>query len=120
MSEKEALSEWQALSQEVMMGMKQWRSQHPKASLGEIEKELDQRLSGLRAQMLQDMALQSSARDWQQGQELEPPVCPECGQVLEAQSQHTRELQTQGQQKIVLQRKYGVCPKCGLGFFPPG
>ena len=86
----------------------------------EIEAELDQRLARLRARLLQDSALQSPARDWQETPAEQQPVCPECGQVLEAKGSQRRELQTHGQQAVVLERQYGVCPKCGLGFFPPG
>jgi len=30
--------EWHSLSEEVISGMKEWRDQHPKATLQEIEK----------------------------------------------------------------------------------
>jgi hypothetical protein len=120
MSEKETMEGWHNLSQEVMVGMQQWRSQHPRATLREIEAELDRRLAGLRARMLQDTALQSSAVDWQETAAQEQPVCPECGERLKASGWHPRELHSHGQEQIVLDRQYGVCPKCGLGFFPPG
>ncbi len=35
---------WQKLSEEVLTGMKEWRDQHPKATLNEIEEALDERL----------------------------------------------------------------------------
>jgi hypothetical protein len=60
--------------------------------------------------MLQDSALQSQAVDWQEGGE--PPECPECGQQLKADGWHQRQLQSHDQEQIVLQRRYGVCPKC--------
>ncbi len=117
MSEKK-LEQWREMSEAVLVGMQEWRVQHPKASMVEIEKEIDQRLARLRGRMLQDTATQSEARDWQEAEE--KPVCPECGEVLNMNGEHKRQLQTQGQQEVVLVRKYGVCPKCGLGFFPPG
>ena len=115
---EEKLGQWRALSEEVLVGMQEWRGQHPKASMAEIEKELDQRLARLRARMLQDAATQSEAKDWQEAEE--NPVCPECGEVLQMNGEHKRQLQTHGQQEVILERKYGVCPKCGLGFFPLG
>ena len=115
---EEKLEQWRELSEEVLVGMQEWRVQHPKASMVEIEKEIDQRLARLRARMLQDTAMVSEARDWQQAEE--KPVCPECGEELQMNGKHKRQLQTHGQQAVVLERKYGVCPKCGLGFFPPG
>ena len=111
---------WHELSEEVITGMKEWRLQHPRASFAEIEAALDQRLARLRARMLQDAALASAAADWQQSRPEEWPICPSCGQRLESGGNQERRLQTQGRQAIVLRRKYGVCPACGAGFFPPG
>jgi hypothetical protein len=34
---------WQKLSEEVLVGMKDWRMQHPKATFQEIEEALDER-----------------------------------------------------------------------------
>ena len=116
--DEEKLEQWRELSEAVLVGMQEWRVQHPKASMVEIEKEIDQRLARLRARMLQDTATESKARDWQEAEE--KPVCPECGDVLKMNGEHKRHLQTHGQQEVVLVRKYGVCPKCGWGFFPPG
>jgi ribosomal protein L34E len=115
---EEKLEQWREVSEAVLVGMQEWRVQHPKASMVEIEKEIDQRLARLRVRMLQDTAMASEARDWQQAEE--KPVCPECGEELQMNGTHKRQLQTHGQQEVVLERKYGVCPKCGLGFFPPG
>ncbi len=39
--------QWRTLSEEVISGMKEWRDQHPKATLREIEEALDERLGGL-------------------------------------------------------------------------
>ena len=55
---------WRALSDEVLTGMKEWRLQHPRATLSEIEAALDERLARLRARMLEDAALASAAADW--------------------------------------------------------
>jgi RNA polymerase-binding transcription factor DksA len=115
---EEKLEQWRELGEEVLVGMQAWRVQHPKSSMAAIEKEIDQRLARLRARMLQDTAMESEARDWQETKE--KPVCPECGEELQMNGAHKRQLQTHGQQAVVLERKYGVCPKCGLGFFPPG
>ena len=45
---------WNQLAHEVMSGMKEWRLQHPKATLREIEAALDERLGKMRARMLED------------------------------------------------------------------
>ena len=41
-----------ALSDEILTGMHEWRLQHPDATLTEIEQALDQRWYQLRARML--------------------------------------------------------------------
>jgi hypothetical protein len=109
---------WRELSDEVISGMKEWRLQHPRATFREIEAAVDERLARLRAKMLEDAALASAAAHWEG--EATPPVCPQCGTVLEDRGDHRRELQTHGGCTVTLARAYGVCPTCGGGLFPPG
>lgn len=110
---------WRALSEEVVSGMGQWREQHPRATLREIELALDERLAKLRAHMLEDAALASEAADWQGAAPGEQPVCAQCGRRLVARGKRERRLQTQEGEEVVLKRSYGVCPACGAGLFPP-
>ncbi len=110
---------WHQLTQEVMTGMREWRAQHPKATLREMETELDARLNRMRARMLEDMALASAAADWADTPESEHPTCPDCGQPLHLRGSDTRTLQTHGGHELTLQRRYGTCPACDAGFFPP-
>ena len=35
---------WHELAEDVLTGMKEWRLQHPKATLSEMERALDERL----------------------------------------------------------------------------
>ena len=109
---------WQALSEEVLSGMKEWRLAHPKATFREIEQAVEERVNRLKARMLQDIALESRARDWTQEPE-QQPTCPGCGTPLQARGTHARRLQVAGGQDITLSRSYGTCPTCGVGFFPP-
>ena len=120
MSQADFDKEWDVLSNELMNGMKEWRLQHPKATLREMEAALDQRMAQLRAKMLEDMAMASKQADISQIPREERPVCPECGIVLGPRGQHKRHLQTNGHAEIELKRSYAVCPKCKTGFFPPG
>ncbi len=113
-------AKWDELAAEVLSGMKEWRLQHPRATLREIEQTLDERLARMRARMLQDAALASAAADLTRVHEADRPVCPECGAPLEARGTAERELTTQHNQRVTLTRSYGVCPQCGAGFFPPG
>jgi DNA repair exonuclease SbcCD ATPase subunit len=113
---KEKEAEWRMLSEEVIMGMQEWREQHPQANLREIERVLDEQLARLRARMLQDTALASRAANWRG--EANGEKCPECGDKLAARGEHKRQLQTHGGQEVILKREYGECSRCGLSFFP--
>lgn len=115
--------EWAVLSAEVLSGMADWRAQHPRATLTEIELELDTCLARMRARMLERVAHQSAVTTWRQqagGQEEAVPRCRQCGARLQPQGRRTRRLRTTGGQPVQLQREYGVCPQCGQGLFPPG
>ncbi len=111
---------WRLLSESVFQEMETWRKEHPRATFKEIEDELDGRLSGVRSQMLADLAQQSEKRQWSGQDSGQRPRCPQCGSPLQARGQHERRLATQGGTDVRLLRSYGTCPQCGSGFFPPG
>jgi hypothetical protein len=108
---------WQEQSIELITGMAKWRMQRAKATMREIEAELDRRLERVRAKMLEEAVLMSEAREWEEKEGA--PVCPECGVVLEGKAKGRRSLQTHGNMEIKLERQYGVCPSVGKAF-PPG
>lgn len=110
---------WDELSAEILSGMREWRLQHPKATLSEIEAALDERWYRLRARMLRDVALQSQATNWQHSTAPERPTCRSCGTPLILRGKHSRQLKTAGGQDLTLERSYGLCPKCKKGLFPP-
>jgi hypothetical protein len=112
--------QWRELAEEVITGMQEWRLQHPKATLAEIEAALDARLARLRARMLQDAALASAATAWKDTPAAAHPTCPHCGTALVSRGGATRHLETQGGVELTLERTYGVCPVCQTGLFPPG
>jgi hypothetical protein len=74
--------EWRARSEDILLGMKEWRRQHAKATLREIEEAITERLGLLGARMIQDTA------------------------------------QTSGGAQVTIERRYGTCPRCGVGLFP--
>lgn len=111
---------WDELAEEVLSGMKAWRLQHPEATLRQIEAALDERLGKLQARMLQDAALASAAADIKAAQVTEQPCCDACGAVLAERTVAVRQLITQHNQVLQLERSYGACPTCGTGLFPPG
>ena len=117
MKDKELPAGWSGLSDEIMTGVAEWRSQHPKASLREIEVEIDKRLSGLRVRMISDTANASASARWEAANGV---VCPECGAKLIKKGKKKRVLLTREGREIELEREYGGCVACGLGIFPPG
>jgi hypothetical protein len=108
-----------AFSYDILTSMREWRLQHPKATLREIEQALDERWYRLRARMLQDLALQTHAASWQATASAERPTCPDCGSPLIRRGRQPRQLTTHGGQAITLNRTYGYCPSCNKGHFPP-
>jgi hypothetical protein len=110
---------WHRMTTEIMAGMREWRLQHPKATLREMEQQLDARWAYVRARMLEDMALTSAAADWAATPAGQQPTCPDCGAPLQPRGTDLRTLQTHGGQDIILERQYGSCPACGAGLFPP-
>lgn len=113
-------SRWRHEVAELLSGMKEWRVQHPKARFREIEAAVDERLSGMRTRLLQDLALASAAADLAEQAADERPTCPACGGGLHARGTHQRTLLTQGGQPLHLTRRYATCSACGAGLFPPG
>ena len=117
---EEVESSWHRLGEEVILGIKEWRLQHPRATLTEIEQAMDGLWGRARARFLQDVALASEAREMGNIPEEGGSRCPACGHLLESRGQKIRSLTTHYEQRINLKRSYGVCPACGTGLFPPG
>lgn len=117
MKGKPLQADWNGLSEAIMEEVATWRADHPKATLCEIEAEIDRRLSQLRAKMISDTANASAAAEWEAAQGI---VCPACGAKLIKKGKKKRVLLTRDGRKIELARDYGVCAACGQGIFPPG
>jgi len=110
---------WLTKSAKILSDVKEWRKAHPKATFVEIEDEVHRRLMQLEAQLLQDTAQESASQAWGKEPEGAIPRCPTCQVPLQARGQHTRTLQGNGGESVMVLRTYGTCPKCGEGFFPP-
>ena len=119
-SSKASEGQWRALAEEVLVGIKEWRLQHPKASLREIEAALDERWSWVRARLIQDLAQTSAAANMTETAAGERPRCARCDGRMEARGQHQRQVTTFYDRLITLERSYLVCPACDTGLFPPG
>ena len=113
-------SEWRVAAESVWTGMADWRAAHPTATFSEIEAALDERLNQVRARVLADLAMASTAADLQAASAAERPRCERCGAVLQARGTSERRVVTQGGAEVRLVRSYATCPRCGDGSFPPG
>jgi hypothetical protein len=109
---------WEDLAEEVFTGMREWRVQHPRATFQEIETALDARLARVRARILSDVALQSTAGNLRQVPAAERPVCPDGGGPLVLAGREERVLTTSHEQPVPLVRSAAVCPACGRRVFP--
>lgn len=103
---------------DILAEMDAWRAAHPTATLTEIEAALDQRLSALRRQMLQDTIAKSPHADWSHLPPEQRPTCPTCGEPLQPRGKRRRHLRSAGGD-LTFERTYGSCPRCGSGLFPP-
>lgn len=92
--------------------MRDWRQQHPQATLSEIEAELDHQMRRMRAEVLAETAMATDNEA--------VGTCPQCGMALIHRGARERTLITDGDEPLTLSRTYATCPACGSGLFPPG
>ena len=102
------------MEEELGERMRAWRRAHPKATMYEIEVEMDRQIAAMRAQLLAETAVGA------EGAEESAGVCPVCQGQLVKDGKRRRKLKTSGDQEVVLERVYMRCPQCGYGVFPPG
>src|SRR5712692_5330729 len=95
-----------------VLGMTQWRKEHPKATWQEIEAAVDERINQVRAQMIEDLVQMGETEAWSQKPDGERPRCATCGSPLWARGEQTRWVQTTGGEAVKLRRSYGTCPAC--------
>src|SRR2546426_8057973 len=87
-----------------VLGMTQWRKEHPHATWAEIEAAVDERINQLRAQLIQDLVQMGASEEWKQKPAEECPRCATCGKPLVARGEQTRYLQTTGGEAIKVTR----------------
>ncbi len=119
-ADKRTPGQWEGLAEEACSGFREWRTQHPRATLTEIEEALDGRWARVRARIGGDAALASAAADLRVMPVGERPGCAQCGVVLEPAGQEERDLTTTDEQGSHLARSAARCPVCGRRVFPPG
>src|SRR5579872_2464676 len=84
-----AEARWQALVEEIMSGMRDWRTAHPHASFRELEAAVNERLDRVRAHLLEAAALASPAAELRDAAGARK-ACPQCGQPLTSRGTHAR------------------------------
>ena len=102
---------WERQVARIRADLQTWRDAHPRATLREIEQEVDRRLAASRAQLVEALAVAVPEA---------PPPCPDCGGPMRWDGERVRRLTTTHDQSITLTRRYARCPACGAGVFPPG
>ena len=110
---------WERGLAEMGRSLSEWRREHPRATLTEIEDAVDGRMETVRAHMLEDMALASGAAKLAGKRASERPKCPSCGGALVGRGAGERRLTTTGGREVRLRRDYAACRECGLELFPP-
>lgn len=108
------------MEQELGERMRAWRRAHPKATMYEIEVELDAQIAAMRAQLLAETAVGAGGAGGTGDVAEAAAVCPVCQGQLVKDGKRRRKLKTTGDQEVVLERVYMRCPQCGYGVFPPG
>lgn len=111
---------WDELYAEATERSRKWRQDNRKASLTDIENQVDVDLAELRAKMIEELAHESELSDLRQVAKEERPKCPECGVTVTADGQRKRRLVTEHDQEVTLKRSKATCPNCGASFFPSG
>jgi hypothetical protein len=106
--EKERLKE---ISEEIIEEMDVWNTSHEEATFLEREVKARELVSKLEANLIEESA--------QEREEKERATCSHCQEQLLWRGTRVRRLQGSMGRAIELKRKYGTCPKCGTGFFPP-
>lgn len=118
MGEHDERDDWSADAEMVFAEVRAWRAANPTATWHEIQGVVDGGMRRLRERMLTDTAQASALTDFARSDDR--PVCPTCGEPLQAHGQQTRGLLLDQGGSISLERTYGWCPRCRAGLFPPG
>ena len=110
---------WESLFTEIQAEMRNWRREHPKATMREIELATEQCLARLSARMVTDIAAASDAAFFSDRPPEARPRCPKCRTPVQPYGRKDRHLRAHGGQRVPLSREHGVCPQCGEALFPP-
>ena len=111
---KKERAEYLAAAGEMYDQLRQWREEHPTASIDDIAGQVSRRRRELMGELLNQLACQHG-----NGEVIEGVVCPDCGgAMLNKGVQQRGMVHSEGETKI--ERMYYYCSECKTGIFPPG
>ena len=105
------------INADLIEGLNKWREKHPRATMREIEEEIDRRMTEMRARLIADTVMRSANTGTAKRKK---EMCPKCGGEAKKKGKKKRKLETNGGQAIEFEREYVTCQSCGHGFFPSG
>ena len=91
--------------------LQQWRRDHPRATLREIEEAVDRSMARLRTTLIAQVAHQE--------QDTTRPACASCGGPMQRVGTRERTVLTAQDEALTLRGPGYRCPACGAGLFPP-
>ena len=94
--------------------MRQWRKEHPKATLTEIEEAVDKEWAQLRQEIVKELAQGAST------EEEALLKCPQCSELMVKNGKKKRKLTMKGGKQVTIERQQMRCLGCGMTLFPPG
>lgn len=109
--EEERLEKYKQVEKRV----RAWEGSHRRATLSEIETAIDDELTQLRRELIEELVKEREAE--RQGV---AEACPNCGQVMAVNGQKKRQLKSKGGEEIRMEREQLRCTGCGMTLFPPG
>ena len=81
---------WTELYEKTSEEVLKWRGERQKATLTEIEENVDEKLAKLRAQMIADLAMASAVADMKGLAKTARPTCPKCEKAMQANGKQKR------------------------------
>jgi uncharacterized protein with PIN domain len=103
------------INTDLIEGLNKWREKHPRATMREIEEEIDRHMSEMRARLIADTVMKSANTEMIKEKK---GMCPKCGGEVQKKGKKKRKLETTGGHEIEFEREYVRCQSCGHGFFP--
>ena len=79
---------WEQLFAEAEEQIRQWRKEHKRATLTQIEQAVDGQMARVRARIVEEMVQDNELANLQQVKESERPVCPVCGRKVGSSGIH--------------------------------